>query len=51
MNIDIKWQEPIQLTRFRTIIVNKDALPEELENTSGVYFFSRKFGHKYVPFY
>jgi hypothetical protein len=51
MNIDIDWQEPIQLTHSKTIIIDKDAPPQEIENRAGVYFFSRKFGKHYEPFY
>ncbi len=51
MDIDIEWQEPIQLTRFKKIIVDEKKLPEEIENSGGVYFFSRKYGDTYEPFY
>ena len=51
MDIDIEWQEPIQLTQFKKIIVDEKKLPEEIENSGGVYFFSRKYGDTYEPFY
>ena len=49
MNIKIEWQEPIQLTQYKNVLIS--ALPKGIENLPGVYFFSRKFGDKYEPFY
>jgi hypothetical protein len=51
MNITIDWQEPVQLTQGRKITIDANDLPEEIEDVPGVYFFSRKFGEKYTPFY
>lgn len=51
MKITIDWQEPVQLTQHRNITINKDALPEQIDNVPGVYCFSRKFGKRYEPFY
>lgn len=51
MDISIEWQPPVQLTRFKKIIVDENDLPEAIEDTAGVYFFSRKHGRRYLPFY
>ena len=51
VNITIDWQEPVRLTQFRQVVIDRDKLPEEINNLAGVYFFSRKFGDKYEPFY
>ncbi len=51
MEITIRWQKPIQLTKHKRIIVDEDDLPAGLRAEPGVYFFSRKFGTKRVPFY
>ena len=51
MNIDIKWQEPIQLTQFKKILIDEKHLPDQIENIAGVYFFSRKHAKYYTPFY
>lgn len=51
MNITIEWQEPIQLTKFGKIIIDEKHLPESIRDKAGAYFFSRKFGKKYIPFY
>jgi hypothetical protein len=51
VKINIEWQEPIQLTQYRAVIVDLTHLPDEIDNVAGVYFFSRKFGDKYEPFY
>lgn len=51
MEITVKWQKPIQLTRNKKILINKDEIPESIEQRAGVYFFSRRFGNSYIPFY
>jgi hypothetical protein len=51
MHITIDWQEPVQLTRGKEITIDENDLPEEIEDVAGVYFFSRKYGEKYTPFY
>jgi len=51
MNIDIEWQEPIQLTQFKKTIIDENHLPERIENIAGVYFFSRRHAKYYTPFY
>jgi hypothetical protein len=51
MEISIDWQKPVQLTRHKRIIVDKDDLPEAIEARAGVYFFARRFGRICVPFY
>jgi hypothetical protein len=51
MEITFDWQKPIQLTKNRKIIVDKDELPQSIEERPGVYFFSRRFGNACVPFY
>lgn len=51
MVITIDWQEPIQLTKYKKVLIDKDALPDAIQNIAGVYFFSRKFGNLFKPFY
>lgn len=51
MNITIEWQAPIQLTKFGKIVIDENHLPESIRDKAGVYFFSRKFEKKYIPFY
>jgi hypothetical protein len=51
MDIEIQWQAPIELTKHWKIIVDENDLPEAIEDRAGVYFFSRKHGMKYLPFY
>jgi len=51
MDIHIEWQEPIQLTHNKNIIIADDALPEAIKDGAGVYFFSRKYAENYEPFY
>ena len=51
MEITIDWQPPIQLTKAKNLIVEADDLPDAIENTPGVYYFSRRHGPDYTPFY
>jgi len=51
MNITIDWQLPIQLTRHKKIILDPKEIVDLIEARPGVYFFSRKFGPHFVPFY
>jgi hypothetical protein len=51
MKVKIEWQEPIQLTRHKTIIVEEKTLLGMVEKWPGIYFFSRKRGDVYKPFY
>ena len=51
MHIHIEWQQPIQLTRHRKALVSEDDLPDKIKGKPGVYFFSRRFGSKFEPFY
>jgi hypothetical protein len=51
MHIRIEWREPIQLTYHKKIIVTTKNLTENIESWPGVYFFSRKFGDAFEPFY
>ncbi len=51
VHVKIEWQEPIQLTYNKKIKVTIKELAETIESRPGVYFFSRKFGHAFEPFY
>jgi hypothetical protein len=51
MDIKIEWQKPIQLTKHKKPIVDEDDLPEKIAGKAGIYFFSRRFGPKFEPFY
>jgi hypothetical protein len=39
MDISIDWQVPVQLTRFKKIIVDENELPDAIKDWAGVYFF------------
>ena len=51
MEITIEWQKPVQLTRNGRPVVSWRDLGESLKDRAGVYFFSRKHGSKFAPFY
>lgn len=51
MNLVVEWQEPIQLTQYKKLIIDENALPQDVEDIAGVYFFSRRHDEKYEPFY
>jgi hypothetical protein len=51
MNIEIDWQEPVQLTRHKRMLFNKHNIPASIEDRAGVYFFSRVHGKTIEPFY
>jgi hypothetical protein len=51
VDILIEWQKPIQLTRHKKPLVDEDDLPKKIAKKPGVYFFSRRFGTKFEPFY
>lgn len=51
MHIRINWQQPIQLTRHKKLLVDEDNLPDKIKDRAGAYFFSRRFGAKFEPFY
>jgi hypothetical protein len=51
MHIQIDWQQPVQLTRHKKLLIDENNLPEKIKDRPGVYFFSRRFGKKFSPFY
>jgi hypothetical protein len=51
MDIAIEWQTPIQLTKNWRVVVDENDLPNEILDAPGVYFFSRRYGETYLPFY
>lgn len=51
MHIVVEWQAPIKLTHNKKIIVDEKQLPDVVGEKPAVYFFSRKFGEYYLPFY
>ena len=51
MKIRIDWQKPIELTRNKRFVVDPDTIAERFEPTPVVYFFSRRFGDSFLPFY
>ena len=51
MDIYIEWQKPVQVTRSKKIILDEKKLPSVIKDKDGVYFFSRKHGKTYKPFY
>lgn len=51
MQITISWQPPILLARHKKIVYDEDIILERVEAKPGVYYFSRRHGDKYSPFY
>jgi hypothetical protein len=51
MKVEIDRQDPIQLTKYRKIIVHRNDLAAIVEKRPGLYFFSRRFGNAFKPFY
>ena len=51
MAIVIEWHKPVQLTTSRELLFTSDDMPEEVPGEAGVYYFSRKHGEDYKPFY
>lgn len=51
MNIEIEWQAPVLLAANKKLKVDEYSIPERVTNRPGVYFFSRKYGSNFVPFY
>jgi hypothetical protein len=51
MNIEIIWQEPVQITRHKRMLFDKYNIPASIEDKAGVYFFSRVHGETIAPFY
>ena len=51
MNIEIEWQEPVQITHHKRMLFNKYSIPVSIEDKAGVYFFSRVHGKTIEPFY
>lgn len=51
MDIQIKWQKPMLLARHKKIVYHEGLLTRVEGKKPGVYFFSRKYGGEYLPFY
>jgi hypothetical protein len=51
MNIEIDWQEPVQITRHKRMLFDKNNIPASIDDRPGVYFFSRVHGETIEPFY
>ncbi len=51
MHVKIEWQEPIQLTRHKKLIITEKEALAKVEKRAGIYFFSRRHGDEYKPFY
>jgi hypothetical protein len=51
MNIKILWQKPLLLAANKRLQIDEYSIPEVVEDRAAVYFFSRKFGSKFEPFY
>jgi hypothetical protein len=51
MQIKIDWQEAIPLTKRKKTIIDEKKLLTLVDKRAGVYFFSRKFGESFSPFY
>ncbi len=51
MQVKVDWQNPIRLTKHRKVIVTEKELLSIVQKNPGIYFFSRKFGNTYKPFY
>ena len=50
MKIEIEWQQPILLSKNKRLI-NSESVLTNVPVGPGVYFFSRKFGSSFSPFY
>jgi hypothetical protein len=51
MNIKILWQKPILLAANKRLQIDEYSIPDAVDDRAGVYFFSRKYGSKFEPFY
>jgi hypothetical protein len=51
MHVKIDWIEPIPLAKHRKLLLDEKELLARVERLPGIYFFSRKFGNKFEPFY
>ena len=51
MDIQIEWQEPVQITRHKKPLFDESSAQQVVAGRPGVYFFSRKHGSAYSPFY
>src|SRR5215207_2043633 len=50
MEINIDWQSPLLLSRHKRLVIDRESL-DMVEDVPGVYYFSRRFGSKWEPFY
>ncbi len=51
MKITIVWQKPVQLTLNKKLLFDEYEIPSEIQQKPGIYYFSRDFGGKLLPFY
>jgi hypothetical protein len=51
MKIVIDWQKPVQITRHKRLLFDRNDVPASIEEEPGVYFFSRVHGDSVEPFY
>jgi hypothetical protein len=51
MEIVVEWQKPILVAKHKKVCIDADNLPDQIQQRPGVYFFSRRFGLSYEPFY
>jgi hypothetical protein len=54
MELEFRWEQPIVLARNKKLTFDPhfmDSLLVKVPQKPGVYYFSRKFGHTYQPFY
>jgi hypothetical protein len=51
MHVKVDWKEPIQLTRHKKLIIEEKELLIQVAALPGIYFFSRRHGSKFEPFY
>jgi hypothetical protein len=45
------WKEPIQLTWHKKLLLEEKELLAMVDRLPGIYFFSRKHGSRFEPFY
>jgi hypothetical protein len=50
MKIEIVWHEPVLLAKNKTVRSFQE-LRDSIPDGPGVYFFSRKYGDRFTPFY
>jgi hypothetical protein len=51
LDITIDWQRPLKLSENNVPCFDKNSIPEEILDKSGVYYFARWYGETRAPLY